>query len=501
MKPEGNPFLKNEFVSHKGREYHLRLDDMTGMRQKELLYLPEGVEYLKDKFEDTLEIILGDVSGVGVANEMLRREGEDILVARKNVDDCFVLLNTVVDEVYGENKNIRPFEIVRVGGDEIIFIGCENDERLVEVFSQFTVQKEKFLKERIGEEAYHKATFETNIKSQMKLITKEPEYLALVETGDIEALNAWFHSQLGEHSRSEKRMSNLLRDLAQVRLETLPQEDWFAPLDFYLSRPQRISLDKDIEYVRVNLMQSLAFADADIAWNKAHPGHYISDTHVYDAKSIVETAEKYLNQAKEVEGVTRKIQEKERALIKAREAGKNLQGEKLKLEIIRLETTDAGTGAIRLDKSASKRLVDLVEFSRPERKVEMFRLDVPYFGVYNNHYDYATADEMMKQLVNEMRATFHGVIVRDGGTLFVLKEAGGESVETEEFEVRANALLAEFTESEDPKKRSAMKNEVAVKRAITRSRDVFGKVKITSPTFSQSVSTETTLSDIIRIIA
>jgi len=388
--------MKTQEHVPQGREHHLRLDDMTGMRKKELLFLPEGIAYLKEKFGDEMLISLGDIAGMGVGNEMLRRPGEPVATARKNVDDCFTLLTSVAGEIYGNDINLRPLEIARVGGDEIIFATKKGDDRLGSVFERFNEEKEKLLVERIGRESYEAAKLETNIKAQMKLITKEPRYLELVEKGDIKGVDVWLHEQLGSVAASEQRTGELLKSLARLKMDSIPKEEWLVPLDFYRSSEKNIALQNDPIQIRQSLMTGVAAADADVSWMKGHPGLQIPAGTRHDENAIGRTAEKYLEQAMNLEKNVRSIQEKERKLSSLRGHQEYLEEERLKKEIVRLETIDPGTGAIRLDKSESKRLIDLVELTADASGVEVTRLDIPYFGVYNNHHDYATADEMMK---------------------------------------------------------------------------------------------------------
>ena len=502
--PSFDEDLKSDLVeaprknNGKGREYHLRLDDMTGMRNKELLYLPEGIEYLHKKFGDEMEMTLGDIAGMGVGNEMLRRPDEAVSAARKNVDDCFTLLGIVSGEIFGEDINERPFEIVRVGGDEIIFITKKGDTRLKDFFERFNKEKEKLLvEERIGREAYDAAKLETNVKAQMKLITKDPEYITLTQAGDLKAMKAWIREQMGDAVTSEKRTGDLLKSLAREKLKSIPEDEWLLPLDFYRSRSKEVSLNQGNEQVLQNIMLETAQADADIAWKKGHPGMKIPEDLFRDETEIRATADKYLKQAKGVERTVREMQEKEKALVSAMSRGENLLGEQLKKEIIRLETVDPGTGAIRLDKSASKKLSNLFEMTTNASDIEVVRLDIPYFGVFNNHYDYATADEMMKRLAIAYRRFTHGVIVRDGGNLFALHETDKKERETEGMENTLNAILSEYANSEDKEKMAAMKNEAMIKKAVTRQSDPFGKVKLFQP-IRVDISENIKLSEVIR---
>lgn len=482
--------------SPKGREYHLRVDSMTGMRNKELLYLPEGIEYLQRKFGSEVGMVFGDVTGMGVGNEMLCRPGEDVAVARKNVDDCFALLGSLAGKIFGDDMRERPFEVVRAGGDEIIFLTKKDDPRLTELLKRYNEEKERFLiEERIGRDAYEAAKLETNIKAQMKLVTKDPAFLELAQKGGLKELDAWLRRQLGGKAIPEKRTGDLLKNLARLRLGSVPKEAWLEPLDLYHSPAKAISLGGSPELVLGNMMLGIAVADADIAWAKEHPGVQIPNNLPHNTSEIRGTADKYLTQAKGVERIVRIMQEKERELAAAREEGEYLAEERLKKEIIRLETADPGTGAIRLDKSANKKLTDLVELPGAVSGVEVMRLDVPYFGVFNNHYDYATADEMMKRLASVCRSFTHAVIVRDGGGLFAIRAAGADEFSASDLEAGLHAVLLQYTNPEDAEKKIALENEAMVKKSITRQTAVFGKVKLSGFVQVTGISKGTTLAD------
>jgi hypothetical protein len=68
----------------------------------------------------------------------------------------------------------------------------------------------------------------------------------------------------------------------------------------------------------------------------------------------------------------------------------------------------------------------------------------------------------------------------------------------EEIGEEADGILSEYTEPEDEKKKTAMKNEAMIKRAITRRNDVFGKVKLFRPVPVADVSESLTLADVVR---
>jgi len=246
------------------------------------------------------------------------------------------------------------------------------------------------------------------------------------------------------------------------------------------------------------VMLGVAEADADIAWAKGHPGVKMPENIIRNDSEIQNTADKYLEQAKGVEKNVRAMQGKEQALSLARERGDELLEERLKKEIVRLETVDPGTGAIRFDKSGDKELSDLMEMTNGVSDIEITRLDVPYFGVFNNHYDYATADEMMKKLATTYRRFMNAIIVRDGGNLFAVRETEGESPKTGELEKALNEIISQYANPEDPKKKAAMNNEAMIKKAITRQGDPFGQVKLFSPVRVSGISEQTRLSDIVQ---
>ncbi len=413
-------------------------------------------------------------------------------------NECFHLLNRVAGKIFGEDMTERPFEIVRVGGDEIIFMTKKDDNRLDQLFREYNAEKERMLiDDKIGSEAYEDAMLETNVKAEMKIITKEPEYLELVQKGDAEKMTEWLQSQLNNLPGNEKRAGNLLRAFALKKLKFIPVEKWLTPLDFYRSSPKNISLTENSEESVSHLMDGLAVADADISWIKAHPGKKLPEESTYDSKVISTTASKYLEQAKGVERNIRLIQEKEVQLFSARKERDGLSVESLKKEIIRLETVDPGTGAIRFDASSERRIVDLVEIAT-NNGLEVLRVDIPYFGTYNNNYDYATADEMMKLMTEEFRRSTTGVVVRDGGNLFALREIGQDELELSAIENKLNLILSPYSNPEDLNKKMAMENEVTVKRAISRQTEVFGKVKMFSPKDVLEITNKTKLSDVLH---
>ena len=506
---------------------HLRLDSMTmrkhpdgsvtGMRQKELLFLPEGIASLREKFGDSMEMLFGDVTGMGVGNDMLRRPGEGADVARNRVDHCFTIMNEVADKIFGTDMTNRPFEIVRMGGDEIMFLSKKGDARLDDFFNLYNQRKKEYLMKEIGEDVYEKARTETNVKGQMKLITKDPTYEKLAAEGNTKGIRAFLFEELGKHGvdfrtlrqdsdgrpTPETRMGPLLRVLSEKRYEVLQRNPDYVPLeplDFY--RPPQtstIGLQRLNHNVRIDLMEAIAKADSDIAWLKGHPGEKFPSPREYDDAKIKENAEKYLDQAENTEATIRSIQEKEIALAEARERGDRVSIETLTKEIIRLETIDPGSGAIRLDRARDRKISDFMEGPTP-KEIVVTRMDIPYFGVFNNHLSYAQADEFMTRINKIYTERTGGTIVRDGGNLVCLSRPEDPSFDIESVQREINQAIADFMDQPGVQQvRAKMDNEVTVKQAISHTNDEFGKVKFyPTQNISLSQTGDTKLWDIVN---
>lgn len=483
-----------------GREYHMRLDSMTGMRQKEVLFLSEGIEYLGNKFGESTTLYLGDVAGMGIGNEMLHRPNEDELAAHDNVDICFTLMNEVANDVFGEDLTNRPFEIIRMGGDEIVYLLQKGDPRFDDFMAQYTQAREKFLiEEAVGEEVYENTKHEMNIKAQMKLLTKEPDFELAASTGNIADINEWLHTQLENEFPDENRTSDLMRLAAEKRLLLIPEEDRLSPLDMYISRGEEIQLTGDTQEIKEDMMFGIAQADADIAWAKGHPGVSIDGIEEPHTNEVQEVADKYLEQSNEIEATIALIKEKERHLIESREDGDELEIARLTHEIIRLETNDPGTGAIRFDRAQERPLSDLIEMGESNSTLQMHRLDVPYFGVFNNHYDYASADEMMRKIGDTYRKHTGGVLIRDGGNFVSVVSGETEPLDKETLYSEVTTIIEEYAHPDNINKRQAMENEVAVKQAITRSWDTFGTVKLYETT-KVEVTKDTVMGDVVGAV-
>ena len=294
----------------------------------------------------------------------------------------------VADEIFGTDMAKRPFEIIRVGGDEIMFLTKKGDSRMNEFFQRYNQKKKEFLIKEIGLEGYNKAKFETNIKGQMKLVTKEDGYAKAAEKGDVKSINAYLRSELETAAENEHRTGDLLRMLAEKRYQKLTKDPNYVPLeplDFYRAPSKVVDLNRTSHFVRIGLMEDVAKADKDIAWLKAHPGKKRPPKE-YEMGKIRETAGKYLDEAEDVEGTIRKIQGKEQELIGAEKIGDLATVEEIKSKIIRLETQDPGSGAIRLDKARDHKLNRFIELPKGATHVEVTRVDVPYFGIFNNHF-------------------------------------------------------------------------------------------------------------------
>jgi GGDEF domain-containing protein len=507
--------VTDEQVDHYRRHKEYLRNEQTGMHKKEILFLNDGVDFLYKKFGDSVELTLGDVAGVGVANELLCRPDEGHDEARRRVDTCLTLFSSVADEVFGSDASTRPFEIVRVGGDEIVFLVKQDDERLADFFRHYSEAKKKYLIEDehdgVGQEVYDAAKRETNIKAQMKLITKEPGFAAGAASGDVAQIDAWICQELGNvaFAQQEGRFSDHLRMLAEKRLELIPKEEWVELLDLYRSSPYTITLGPDTQQDKLRFMTQIARADADIAWKKGHPGVEPETELAHDDHAIHMTALKYHAQAQGIELTAHAIREKEDKIARARAEQEFVNDEhrkveafhdeeRLKKEIIRLETVDPGTGAIRFESAKSKRISDIVEVL-PQTPIQVIRMDVPYFGVYNNHYDYATADQMMRKLADVCREHLYGTIVRDGGSLAVVRPQISGQHSTEGIESALNAIVQRYAEPDNEQARMGLRNEVLVKQAITRQQDEFGTVVLHPPyTYAEPITATTTLANVLE---
>ncbi len=118
--------------------------------------------------------------------------------------------------------------------------------------------------------------------------------------------------------------------------------------------------------------------------------------------------------------------------------------------------------------------------------------------MFNKHYDYATADEMMKRITVEYRRFMYGIIIRDGGNLLAIGETNVLQRETRGIEEILNEILSEYSNPKDKEKMVAMKNEVMIKKAITRQRDFFGKIKLYKQISITEISRNTKLADVVR---
>ena len=110
----------------------------------------------------------------------------------------------------------------------------------------------------------------------MKLLAKDPAFLTFAQKGQMEELNDWLHEQLDtqpptiEHQR---RTGDLMQLLASQKSDAIDETKKLEPLDLYRSSTTPIDLQgTDTKKIRTALMTSLAYADADIAWAKGHPG-------------------------------------------------------------------------------------------------------------------------------------------------------------------------------------------------------------------------------------
>lgn len=466
--------METESVAERGREHHLRRDQQTGMRKKELLYLPEGIEYLNEKFQGQASFIFTDVTGVGVGNELLCRPGEGGQNPREIVDRCFSLLTEVTTEVCEQHEPPLPFEIIRLGGDEIAFLLGTDADLLPQILSAYNTKKTEYLREVVGTAVYDQAKTETNRKAQMKRITKSDAFQRNVSEGDVTVLDAWLRSEIGDGAEAERRTGDLLRTYAEKQLKDRDPNTLLEPLDLYQSRVSSLTFSLDTEESRRTIMTALSRGDADIAWTKSHPGEPFPEN-VEDSTAITETTEKYLTQSREVEATVRSIQQKEHALILARELHQTVEIERLKKEIIRLETRDPGTGGIRLSDAEHRLFSELVEIGGTD-PLQIVHIDIPYFGVFNNQYDYATADEMMMQLTQIMRQQTHGTMIRDGGNLYSVCSPATKFDQDELLE-KLQSTIRPYALPSDSTKARSIQNEVLIKQTLSRQSDQIGSVR------------------------
>ena len=467
-------------------DFHMELDNMTGMRQKQLLYTPEGIKFLQQRFGEEVSMTFSDVTGMGIGNKYLKGPSETLAEARNTVDTSFKLMKEVADEVFGN----KPFEIVRFGGDEIVFLTRKGDKTLMaEFFKRFNARKKEFLIEKIGKKAYETAKRETNIKAQQKLITKDKGYQEAYKQGR-EALRQWFKDQLENYPDHQTELDDMptqdmFRALAEQRLPDEAQ--WLEPLDFYRAPARDIPLvGHTPEEARAGLMDDVAKADNDIAWQKAHPGQQIPEGRTY-SEEVAKTGTKYLEEAEETSRFSKKIKDLQDQLKVAENLGNKEDVARLQKEIIRIRTRDPGTGAIRLDKAREYQINELIRIPDGTTELHITRMDLPYFGVFNNHYDYATADTMMRELSQTLTEAFGTkcAIIRDGGNLLVATPHAPKGIDRAALKEALDLQVEKYASPPNSKgvrttidRRSAMRQEVEVKQATTGTTDTFGRVKL-----------------------
>ena len=387
-------------------------------------------------------------------------------------------MKEVADEVF-EGK---PYEIVRFGGDEIVFLTKPADQALMaKFFDRFNQKKKDFLIDRIGEDAYRKAKYETNVKAQYKLITQDKGYIAARDQG-AEAVQKWIEQELGpEEAVRITDPQERFRRLAERRLP--PESEWLEPLDFYRGNARTVKLEsKNPEEIRRGLMNDIAKADNDIAWQKAHPGQKLPENRQYGEK-VSETGGKYLEQAEEVSEFAERLGKLQEELAVARKAGDKVKIASLETQITRIRTRDTGTGAVRLDKARDYELDDIMPLSGDTEAVYVTQMDVPYFGVYNNHYDYATADKLMRELHDTLVEAYGetATVIRDGGNLIVLTPKSPKTINRADLKQRLDSIVNRYTNPSGKgsiDRRNGMRSEVSVKKMTTGGEDNFGHVEL-----------------------
>ena len=348
-------------------DYHTDVDQLSGMRKKQMLYTKEGMAHLAEKFGDDANMVFGDVTGMGIGNQYLHGPGGGPAEAMATVDEMFKLMKEVADDIFKG----KPIEVVRFGGDEIVFMTKKGDAGLMDdFFKEFNKRKADYLKEKIGGPAYEKAKYETNVKGQQKLIDKDPEYHQALDGGE-EGLRAYFTKHLGADTvkASGDDFAAMNRALAEKRLAAIPEGKRLEPLDFYRAPEKTIGLKGPDAHNK--FMRQLAEADADIAWAKGHPGQKPPKNRSY-GDDVAKAHQDYLAEAAGIETNAVKIKELQGQLKVAEQLGHKAEAIKLQRQITVLRTKDPGTGAIRLDNGKNVAVEDLMPIPEGNQRTSCY---------------------------------------------------------------------------------------------------------------------------------
>lgn len=544
-----------------GREHHLRTDSQSHMRLKEMIYLDEGLDHLRKKFGNKAGMKFMDVTGMGVGNKYLYNpenytptqiaNGEHNLEALKTVDESFKIQTKVFKEIFGDEG-----EIMRFGGDEIAIFFPPGDSRVQLFVDTVNARKKAWLIDKIGKAQYEKAKNATNKAAISKYIMNNPDYKRLerasLEQNKPEILNDWLRgelSKLGITTRSKQNRPNDLLELLAEKLvptaENAPKMKgtqweslitswrWLEPLDFYQSAEKQISLTGKNEEVRKNLLEQIALGDKDVGWTKKNPGKKVPEGLEHNKKDTNEALKGYLMEAEGVQKNIIEVRELEKKLNKSKEELDNIEKlmkkeklsgkvsektmrtfekkekevTKLKMNIARKLAQDPGSGALRFDRCNSHKLSDIIPVADGKPHLEIRKVDIPFFGVLNNHYDYAKADEVMRRLRIELQSTLGDTVdlVRHGGSFYVIRRTDAPQapeafeIETKTIKESLESILKEYTHPKgDPEKIAAMGIDVKAKRMKSGSRFEFGEVDVSTQTnFIENIDKSATFGNLL----
>lgn len=484
--------LRSEFNSNingvvwfKRRSYHLREEPRTKMRKKEILFLPEWIEYLKAKFWNHADVLFVDVKWMGASNEILWKDA---------VDHCFRLMSDAIDETYWTSPNLdkwerakaleeRPVEVIRFWWDEIVFIVRAWDTKIQRFIELYERKKTEYLKS-LWEIEYVRVKHETNIKTQMKQMTTENWWVSASELGDKfavkNAILEWLNQLLSWYHRdpSRKRLDDLMRALASKRVEECLPSELVEPLSFYVSNMNCV--DFDGIKARNNMLTAIALCDSEISNNKKSKNSDRKAGH--DESKISMATDNYLLQALQLELTTLKKERLDLEMFKALRAGSNEADiQAINSKLIKLEAEDPWTWALRYEEIERKMLLDYINIPEWTTGFEVVKVDVSFFGVFNNHYDYATSDMMMKRVYSVLDNYLHDLwlIIREWWCFYVMKAVNWAwELNLQNAQAELNSIVREYANHKDPKVKRAMESEVMVKSATGRNQGVFGSVEL-----------------------
>ena len=549
-----------EGLTGQPREHHLRMDALSGMRLKEMMYLDEGLDHLRREFGGEVATRFLDVTGMGVGNKYLYdprkytpeqiANGEHSLEALQNVDESFLIQQKVFKEVFPEKG-----EIMRFGGDEVVLFFEPGDSRVQQFFEVVNARKKEWLIDKIGKDQYEVAKNATNRAAISKYVMSNPGYAkaeqAVLDKTDPQALNTWLRGELASLGvtphEMQRRPSDLMELLAEKLVPTPNQAEktkgtqweslttnwnWLEPLDFYKGSERVVSLKGSHEQTREALLKEMALGDKDVGWSKKHPGQEVPSDIKHPQKAVDEAQVGYLEESKGVQQNIKEVRALEVQANRAREELSRLTDQlqlekskgrvspetnaafgtkseevtRLSLEITRKLALDPGSGALRFDRCTSTKLAHIVPEVKGRPHLEIRKVDIPFFGALNNNYDYAKADEAMLRLRLSLQGALGKDIdlVRHGGSFYTVKRTAGQQTQ-EAFAKESSAIkrsmepiLQEYTHTKDPEKAAGLAKDVAIKRLKSGSRHEFGSIDVSAKThFIENVDKNVTFGNLL----